>query len=131
MLKTGRQAGETMKSKNSLDNVVDMFMSKDETKPYGIVIAGLQDIGRKTAESQIASGKRCYYCNRSAKDLLDQNIFDPVLHAFDGERPYCFLCSEHGMYGDVKHIDDIEKKKECVERFALKDFYSQAIRGIA
>jgi len=113
-----------MKPKNALDNIIEFFASKDETKAFGVIIAGFQSMCRKMAESQIESGKRCYYCNRSAKDLLDQNIFDPVLYDFGGERPYCFLCSEHGMYGDVEHIDDSAKKEECLERFDInRDTY--------
>jgi len=108
--------------KNSLDDVIKLVLNSEdkESRAYGSCMLNMQNIMKQTAESQIEDNFKCYYCGRTAQDLLDENVFDPRLSDIDNEsKTYCFLCQEHGMYDEVDHIKDPIKKEECLERFSL------------
>ena len=81
----------------------------------------LQNRTKSMAIAQMVDGFSCYYCGRTAQDLLDENVFIPRLYdTGDPSETNCFLCNEHGMYGDVVHIKDLKKKEECLRRFSIE-----------
>lgn len=118
---------ELMKKKNALDNLIETM--GDENHPETIIMADtlqkLQFGIKKIAEQQAMQGFKCYYCGRTAQDLLDENVFDPRLYDTDNEsKTNCFLCREHGMYNMVDHIEDPIKKEECLKRFSINHPYA-------
>lgn len=111
--------------KNSLDDIIEMMIDSDNKDSicYGKSMLGMQNFMKQTAINQIEKNLKCYYCGRTAQDLLNENVFDPRLYDTDDElKTHCFLCKEHGMYNMVDHIKDSDKKEECLKRFSLNRY---------